>query len=76
LTSEIAIVLTILAAAVILFVTERIRIDLVALMVMVALALTKLVNPSEALSGFSNSAVVTVWAVLILSAGLTLLVAN
>jgi di/tricarboxylate transporter len=40
-------------------------------MVMVALALTGLVTPSEALSGFSNSAVVTVWAVLILSAGLT-----
>ena len=71
LTPEIAIVLTILAAAVILFVTERIRIDLVALMVMVTLALTNLVSPAEALSGFSNSAVVTVWAVLILSAGLT-----
>jgi di/tricarboxylate transporter len=71
LTPEIAIVLTILSAAVILFVTERIRIDLVALMVMVTLALTNLVSPAEALSGFSNSAVVTVWAVLILSAGLT-----
>ena len=63
LTPQIAIVLTILAVAVILFITERIRIDLVALMVMVTLALTGLVTPSEALSGFSNSAVVTVWAV-------------
>jgi di/tricarboxylate transporter len=71
LTPQIAIVLTILAVAVILFITERLRIDLVALMVMVTLALTRLVTPSEALSGFSNSAVVTVWAVLILSAGLT-----
>jgi di/tricarboxylate transporter len=45
--------------------------DLVALIVMVALALTSLVTPTEALSGFSNSAVITVWAVLILSAGLS-----
>lgn len=45
--------------------------DLVALIVMVALALTKLVTPTEALSGFSNSAVITVWAILILSAGLS-----
>jgi di/tricarboxylate transporter len=71
LTPEIATVLAILAIAVLLFVTERIRVDLIALMVMVALALTKLVTPTEALSGFSNPAVITVWAILILSAGLS-----
>ncbi len=69
-TLEIAIVLAILAMAVILFVTERIRVDVVALMVLVSLALTGLITPVEALSGFANLAVVTVWAVLILSAGL------
>jgi di/tricarboxylate transporter len=53
-----------------MFVTERIRVDVVALMVLVSLALTGLVTPSEALSGFANPAVVTVWAVLILSASL------
>ena len=36
-----------------------------------AVALTGLVSPSEALSGFSNPAVVTVWAVFIVSGGLT-----
>jgi di/tricarboxylate transporter len=69
-TLEIGIVLAILAAAVVMFVTERIRVDVVALMVLVSLALTGLVTPVEALSGFANLAVVTVWAVLILSAGL------
>jgi di/tricarboxylate transporter len=69
-TPEIATVLAILAVAVLLFVTERIRVDLVALLVLVSLAVTGLVTPTEALSGFSNLAVVTVWAVLILSAGL------
>jgi di/tricarboxylate transporter len=69
-TPEIALVLTILAAAIVMFVTERIRVDVVALMVLVSLALTGVVTPTEALSGFANLAVVTVWAVLILSAGL------
>jgi len=61
----------ILAAAVVLFVTEWLRVDLIALMVLGSLAITGLVTPAEALSGFSNPAVVTVWAVFILSAGLS-----
>jgi len=69
-TQDIAIVLVILVAAIIMFVTERIRVDIVALMVLVSLTLTGLITPAEALSGFANLAVVTVWAVLILSAGL------
>lgn len=69
-TPQIATVLAILGVAIVLFVTERIRVDVVALLVLVSLALTGLVTPTEALSGFSNPAVVTVWAVLILSAGL------
>jgi di/tricarboxylate transporter len=69
-TAQIALVLAILAAAIVMFVTERIRVDVVALMVLVSLTLTGLVTPAEALSGFANLAVVTVWAVLILSAAL------
>ena len=69
-TPEIATVLAILLAAIVLFVTEWIRVDVVASMVLVSLALTGLVTPAEALSGFSNLAVITVWAVLILSGGL------
>lgn len=70
-TTEILIVLAILILAVVLFVTEKVRPDLVALMVMVALALTGLISPAESLLGFSSPAVVTVWAVLILSAALS-----
>ena len=71
LTVEIGIVLAILAVAVVLFVTEWVRMDLVALMCLGAVALTGLVTPKQALSGFSNPAVVTVWAMFMLSAGLT-----
>ncbi len=67
---EIALVFGILAAAIILFVTEVVRIDLVGLGVLVALALTGLVTSEQAIAGFSNPAVITVWAMYILSAGL------
>lgn len=70
-TLEIGLTLGILAAAVILFISERVRMDVVALMVLVGLALLGLVTPTEALSGFSNPAVVTVWAVFILSGSLS-----
>ncbi len=69
-TFEIALVLIILGFAILLFVTEWVRMDLVGLLVMSSLALTGLVTPAEALSGFSNPAVITVWAVLILSGAL------
>ena len=44
--------------------------DLVGLLVMVSLAISGLITPTQALSGFSNPAVITVWAVLILSGAL------
>ncbi len=69
-TTEIALTLTIVLIAAVLFITEWLRADVVALLVLGALAVTGLVTPEEALSGFSNSAVVTVWAMFIISGGL------
>jgi di/tricarboxylate transporter len=70
-TAEVILTSTILLIAILLFISEIIRADLVGLGVLVALALTGLVLPEQAISGFSNPAVVTVWAMFILSAGLT-----
>ena len=70
-TLDIAIVLSILAVAVVFLVTEWIPMEVTALLSLGAVALIGLVSPVEALSGFSNPAVVTVWAVFILSGGLT-----
>ncbi|WP_028574566.1 SLC13 family permease [Desulfonatronovibrio hydrogenovorans] len=70
-TLEIALVLVILLIAVFLLVTEVIPMEATALLVLSSLAITGLVSYSEALSGFSSPAVVTVWAVFILSGGLT-----
>ncbi len=70
-TLEIAIVLGILAVSLILFVSEVIRMDLVALLVLGTLAVSGLVTTPQAFAGFSNTAVITVWAMFILSEGLT-----
>jgi di/tricarboxylate transporter len=70
-TPDIILVLLILGIALVLFVTEVIRMDLVSLLVLITLAATGLVTANQAVSGFSNAAVVTVWAMFILSEGLT-----
>lgn len=69
-TIEIALVLGIAVVAIVLFATEKLRIDAVALLVLSGLAILGLVNPGEALSGFSNQATITVAAMFILAAGL------
>ncbi|MBL7163574.1 MAG: SLC13 family permease [Anaerolineales bacterium] len=68
---QILFTLTVLGIAVVLFISERLRVDLIALLVLSALALMGLVTPSEALSGFSNPAVITIWAVFIIGGGLS-----
>ncbi|MCK5325276.1 MAG: SLC13 family permease [Woeseiaceae bacterium] len=70
-TVDIFIVLVILGVSLILFISEVIRMDVVAMMVLGTLAITGLVDADGAFAGFSNSAVITVWAMFILSEGLT-----
>jgi di/tricarboxylate transporter len=69
-TYQITLVLTILVGSVILFAWERFGPDIVAMLVLITLAVTGLVSPDEVFSGFASPAVVTVWAVYILSDGL------
>jgi len=67
---EIIIVFAILFLALLMFFTGWVRMDIVALLVLGTLALSGLITPTQALAGFSNPAVVTVWAMFILSAAL------
>jgi di/tricarboxylate transporter len=69
-TTDIALTLAIIAGALILFGTEKLRVDLVALLVLITVALTGLVGPEEVFAGFANPAVITVWAVYIVSGGM------
>jgi di/tricarboxylate transporter len=59
-TADIAITLTIIVAAVVLFATEKLRVDRVALLVLLAVALTGLVDPERVFEGFANPAVITI----------------
>lgn len=67
---EILAVVLLAVAAAILFATEAVRVDVVAMLVLLALALSGLVTPEQALSGFSNPATATVAAMFILSGAL------
>jgi di/tricarboxylate transporter len=69
-TFEIVLVLGILLAALVLFVTGWVRMDLTALLVLGLLAVTGLLTPAQAFSGFSNPAVITVAGMFVISAAL------
>ncbi len=67
---DIGIVLAILLFAVTFFVTGWLRVDLVALLVLAALAVSGILTPAETLAGFSSPAVVIVAAMFVVSASL------
>ncbi|CAG0970087.1 hypothetical protein GEOBC_01223 [Geobacteraceae bacterium] len=69
-TIEMLLVLGLVVSALILFATERLPADLVALIIMATLLLSGLITSEEAISGFSNPATITVGAMFVLSAGL------
>ncbi|MFO7322712.1 MAG: SLC13 family permease [Chloroflexota bacterium] len=59
-TPEMIITLIVMVAATVLFVTEWIRIDLVALLVLIALVVTGVLTIEEAVAGFSSTAVLSI----------------
>ena len=68
--TDLALVLVLLAAAIAMFVTNRPRMDAVALIVIVALPLTGIVTMNEALAGFSDSSIVLIAALFVIGEGL------
>lgn len=67
---EIAIVLTIIGIAVFFFVSEKLPVDIVSVMVMILLVSVGVLTPEEGFSGFSNSATLTVGAMFVISASI------
>jgi di/tricarboxylate transporter len=68
---QIVIVLGILVATVIMMVFEIFRIDVVAIITMLALGWSGVLTPDEMLKGFSSNAVISMLAVMILGYGIT-----
>ncbi len=69
-TPDLWITLVVLVGAVVLFVSEKLPVDVVALLILGSLLVFGVVSPGEALSGFSSPATITVAAMFVLSAGL------
>jgi di/tricarboxylate transporter len=63
-------VLAVIAVAMGLFVSGKLRVDIIALCVLAALLVLGLIRPDQALYGFTNQATATVAAMFVLSAGL------
>ena len=68
--TNIIMVLAVALFAMAFFIPGKMRVDLVALCVLVALILLGLIEPRDALYGFSNPATATVTAMFVISAGL------
>ena len=70
LTTDMKLVLGLVGFTMAMFLFERIRADVVALVVLVLLGLTGLVAPEDLFNGFSGNAVISIIATMILGAGL------
>ena len=68
--ASIIITVVILVITVALFIRGRLRIDLIAICALVALLITGILTPQQALSGFANQATATIAAMFVVSAGL------
>ena len=69
-TSEMATVLAILGLAIVLFVTEVVRVDVAAVVILVILGLGEVVPSAHLFEGFASNAVISIIAVMIIGAGL------
>lgn len=69
-TLEIILVFSILFITIILFAFEVFTVDKIAMLLIATLALTGLVKPEQAISGFSNAATITVLSLMIISLAL------
>lgn len=70
-THEMITILGLLIVVIALFISERLPVDVVALIALVAVLVLGLVPPEAALSGFASQATITVAAMFVLSAGLS-----
>ncbi len=69
-TVEIGIVLGLVCVTIVLFLTEWLRVDVVAILIMVALPLLGIVDGRETFRGLSSNAVISIIAVIIMGRGL------
>jgi di/tricarboxylate transporter len=69
-TPEIATVLILLLAALVLFGLERVPIDIVTILLVIAMVLTRTLPAAEAFAGFGNDIIITIAGLFVLTGGL------
>jgi di/tricarboxylate transporter len=67
---DLALVLLVLAAAIVMFVINRPRMDAVALLVMAAMPFTGIITMNEALAGFADPSIILIAALFVIGEGL------
>lgn len=67
---QLTLTFTILVITIFLFMTNKLRSDLVALLALLALVITGVLEPAEALVGFSNNVVIMIAGLFVVGAGL------
>jgi len=67
---EALLVFAILGVTILLFVSDRLRLDLVALLALLALLVTGILTPAEGLAGFGDSAVIMIAALFVVGAAM------
>lgn len=67
---EIALVLTLLLVAVVLFATEKLSVEIVTLIMLIILTATRIISAEEAFAGFSSDFIIIIASIFILSAAL------
>ena len=68
--TDILLVFAILIITILLFVSDRLRLDLVAMMALLALLLSGILSPAEALAGFADPIVIMIAGLFVVSGGL------
>ena len=69
-TGDMLLVFALLLATIALFISDRLRMDVVAIILIVALMLTGLLSPAEALAGFGDPLVILIAALFVVGEGL------
>jgi di/tricarboxylate transporter len=68
--SPIVITLLLLVAAIILFATEKLPVDIVGILLVIALVMTQVLTVSEGVAGFGNDVIITIGGLFVLVGGL------
>ncbi|HEX8310072.1 MAG TPA: SLC13 family permease, partial [Chthoniobacteraceae bacterium] len=69
-TLSIALVLGLLVVAIILFATEKLSVDIITFLLLIALVTTGILTPGEAFSGFSEEIIIILGAIFVISGAL------